>query len=155
MLSVFRDIKGHIIINFLEKSTMVNSGSYCQLLRQKSPYSLNDPLVYCIANRSDLFFSRWVNFYFIIYIYIYIYICVYSYTHTHKTHTHRHTHIHTYVHTYIHIYIYIYGCGNVKLCMRKILVAPFTDWRRHIEGNIINSLIYISTTKTPALFFYF
>ena len=57
MLTVFCDMKGTITIDFLEKDTTVNSTSYCQLLRQKSPYSPNDIRIY-------------------IYIYIYIHIMV-------------------------------------------------------------------------------
>ena len=43
MLTVFWDMKGPIKIDFLEKDTIVNSPSFCQLLRQNSPFLLNDP----------------------------------------------------------------------------------------------------------------
>ena len=47
MLTVFWDMKGPIISDFLEKGTTVNSAFVCLLLRQHSPYLLNDPsLIY-------------------------------------------------------------------------------------------------------------
>ena len=42
MLRVFWGKKTSIIIDFFEKYTTVNSGFYCQLLRENSPYLLND-----------------------------------------------------------------------------------------------------------------
>ena len=42
MLIVFSDMKGSITFDFLEKGATVNSASYCQLLRQYSPYLFND-----------------------------------------------------------------------------------------------------------------
>ena len=51
ILAVFWNMKGHIAIDFFQKSGSVNNTSYCQLLKQNSPLQ-ND---------------------FFIYIYIYIY----------------------------------------------------------------------------------
>ena len=45
MLIFFRDIKEAITIDFFEKGAAVNSASYCQLLKQNSPYLLNDPRI--------------------------------------------------------------------------------------------------------------
>ena len=42
MLRVFQDMKGTITIDSLEKGSTVNSASYYQLLKQNSPYLLND-----------------------------------------------------------------------------------------------------------------
>ena len=61
MLIVFRDMKGAIPIDFFEKGATVNCDSYCLLLRQYSPYLLN-------------------NSYLFIYIYIYIY-CIKFFLH--------------------------------------------------------------------------
>ena len=58
-LTVFWYIKGSIIIDFIVKGATVNSAYYCQLLRKKLHYLLNDPRVYIY-----------------IYIYIYIFVCV-------------------------------------------------------------------------------
>ena len=58
MLTVFLDMKGLMIIDNLEKGANVNSVSYCQFLRQISPFLLNDPdikktnkqnMIICIA----------------------------------------------------------------------------------------------------------
>ena len=69
-----KDKKVVIIIDFLEKSSTINSTSYYQHIRQNSPYLLNDP---CMC----------------VHIYIYIYI----YTHTHKQGSHTHTHTYIYI----------------------------------------------------------
>ena len=45
-LIVFWDTIRPNTINFLEKSATVNSASYCQPLKQNSPYLLNDSHVY-------------------------------------------------------------------------------------------------------------
>ena len=56
-------MKGPITIDFFEKGASVNSASYCQLLRQNSPYLLND-----------------------------LHIYKHTHTHTHaRAHTHMHT----------------------------------------------------------------
>ena len=46
MLTVFLDMKGPIIIDFLEKGAVVKSASYCQLLTQNSPYLFNGSCKY-------------------------------------------------------------------------------------------------------------
>ena len=38
ILTVFWGMKGPITIDFLEKGAVVNSASYCQLIRQNLPY---------------------------------------------------------------------------------------------------------------------
>ena len=43
ILAVFRDMKGNIIIDLLEKGSVVNCASLCQLLWQEAPYLLNSP----------------------------------------------------------------------------------------------------------------
>ena len=48
--AVFRDIKEPITIDFFEKGSIINSTSNCQLLRQNSPYSLNDPCINVVQN---------------------------------------------------------------------------------------------------------
>ena len=42
MQTVFCDMKGPMTIDFLEKGTTVNSASYCQFLKENSPYLLNN-----------------------------------------------------------------------------------------------------------------
>ena len=42
MLRVFVDMKVHITVDSLEKSANVESVSYSQLLKENSPYLLND-----------------------------------------------------------------------------------------------------------------
>ena len=43
-------MKGPIAIDFLEKGAPVNSTFFCQLLRQNSPYLMNDsPLCVCVC----------------------------------------------------------------------------------------------------------
>ena len=42
MLTVFRDMKGPMMFDFLEKDTTINSTPNYQLHRQNSPYLLND-----------------------------------------------------------------------------------------------------------------
>ena len=50
MLTVFWNMKEPITIDFREKAATVNSTSYCQLLRQNSPYLLNDLHAYaCVG----------------------------------------------------------------------------------------------------------
>ena len=46
--TVKKDIRGPITNKFLEKDSTVNSASYCQVLRQNSPYLLNDPRDFCL-----------------------------------------------------------------------------------------------------------
>ena len=43
MLTIFWDMKGPTIIDFLEKGGTVNSDSHHQLLKQNQLYLLNDP----------------------------------------------------------------------------------------------------------------
>ena len=50
MLTVFRDMRKPLIVDFLKKGAVVKNTSYCQLLRQNSLYLLNDP---CLYNRSS------------------------------------------------------------------------------------------------------
>ena len=50
MRTVFWNMIGPITIDFLEKGATVNNISYCQLLRQNSPYLLNDPCIICGMN---------------------------------------------------------------------------------------------------------
>ena len=53
-LTVFWDLKKIIIIDLLEKSTTVNSASYCQLFGNISLYLLNDPHISNQANLGTL-----------------------------------------------------------------------------------------------------
>ena len=46
MLTVLRDMKGTVTIDFLEKNSTINSDSYCQLIGQNSPYLLRDPRIF-------------------------------------------------------------------------------------------------------------
>ena len=68
MLTVFRDIKGHIIIDFVEKGATVNSASYCLLQRQNSLNLLNDSLSLSLSLYVFLFLFLSLS----LYIYIYI-----------------------------------------------------------------------------------
>ena len=43
MLTAFWGMKGPMSIDFLEKGGPLNSVYYCLLLKQNSPYLLNDP----------------------------------------------------------------------------------------------------------------
>ena len=45
-LTVFWDMKGPMIIDFLENGETINSGSYNQHLKQNSHYLLNDTYIY-------------------------------------------------------------------------------------------------------------
>ena len=47
MLTVFRDIKESITMDFLEKRAFVNNASSYKLLRKNSPYLLNDLHIDC------------------------------------------------------------------------------------------------------------
>ena len=46
MLTIIWDIKRPITFDLLEKIRTANSASFCQPLRQNSPYLLNDPSLY-------------------------------------------------------------------------------------------------------------
>ena len=48
MLAVFKDMKGHISMDFLEKGTTINNASYCRNIWQNSPYFWNKPHISCI-----------------------------------------------------------------------------------------------------------
>ena len=50
MLTVFWDMKGPIIIDFLDKGIIVNCASNCPLLKKNSPYLLNDPHIYIVTH---------------------------------------------------------------------------------------------------------
>ena len=52
ILTVFLDMKGTIAIDFLEKVAIVNSTSYCELLRENIPYLLNDLCIYVLYSIS-------------------------------------------------------------------------------------------------------
>ena len=45
MLIVFWDMKGSISIELLEKDATINIASYCKLLWQYLPHSLNEPCI--------------------------------------------------------------------------------------------------------------
>ena len=53
-MTVLWDMKGLYTDDFCEKDTTVNSSYYCQLIRQNSPYLLNNPCTHV-----KLLFDEW------------------------------------------------------------------------------------------------